>query len=524
MPSRQSTSAVSVRVKHLSTAKAGGQRRHNLRLGKQPGYVDKTRTGLNRVLIEPPTPQVMRARTVERRARTDPPPARALKANAAIVTAAIVTFGRDAQRLVRAAPPEVQDAAYLEIGNAIAARYDVDLLGAVVHCDESAPHCHLDFDCRTAAGKALSQVLKGSELQDIAAAAIRKHFPEITRGEAKAEKKRRGAPTSEIINRSVRQLHEDLPAEIAAAEAELENLEAQRKKLEGRVAGLREREELNSREEKRLQVYERRLDEKSAALDRLSGELHNLKTTLDHRDETLDERQAVLEARENEAVRRERQAAADMTEAGAALKEADNARTEATAAAAAAGHDRTIAATERTAAETATATAEEKLAAARSEEKRIAAERERTKTEADRAREMIRRQGIALDEKAKEISRMSGWLEDQHYDFEAFEDEVRAVLGVLDYRKTEADKVLDQALTQREADIYWRGREDGRTEERQWWETAAAELGAQALAVVSRIREWLKEQFDYLPRTEPERRPTEKPAPKLELRPPGPGM
>ena len=120
------------------------------------------------------------------------------------MSAAIVTFGRDAQRLVRAAPPEVQDAAYLEIGNAIAARYDVDLLGAVVHCDESAPHCHLDFDCRTAAGKALSQVLKGSELQDIAAAAIRKHFPEITRGEAKAEKKRRGAPTSEIINRGGR--------------------------------------------------------------------------------------------------------------------------------------------------------------------------------------------------------------------------------------------------------------------------------------------------------------------------------
>ena len=325
----------------------------------------------------------MRARTVERRARTDPPPARALKANAAIVTAAIVTFGRDAQCLLRAATPEVQDAAYVEIGNAIAARYDVDLLGAVVHCDESAPHCHLDFDCRTAAGKALSQELKGAELQDIAAAAIRKHFPEITRGEAKAEKKRRGAPASEIINRSVRRLHEDLPAEIAAVEAELENLEVQRKKLEGRVAGLREKEELNSREAKRLQVYERRLDEKSAALDRLLGELGNLKTTLDRRDETLDEWQAVLDARENEAVRRERQAEAAMTEAAAA---------------------------------------EEKLAAARAEEKRIAAERERTKNEADRIGELLNRRAIALNEKDREISRESELLDYQHYEFDEFED------------------------------------------------------------------------------------------------------
>ena len=139
----------------LTVSKAAGQRRHDLRIGRQPGYVDAARSGQNRVLIEPPSPASMRERTVERRARSGPQ--RALRSNAGIATAGIVTFGHAAQAEILAAPVERRDAAYRAVAGAIAEHYGVGLLGLVVHADEAAPHAHFwlerqDRDRREPAG------------------------------------------------------------------------------------------------------------------------------------------------------------------------------------------------------------------------------------------------------------------------------------------------------------------------------------------------------------------------------------
>lgn len=210
------SSAISVRMAHVSIRKYAGQRAHDMRFGRQPRYVDGERTSLNRVIIAPPPPDGMRARTITRRDRLNP--ARALRSDAAVATTAIITFGRAAQDLVNALPAAEQDVAYRAVAGAISARYRIGLTGLIVHCDETGPHAHVTFDCRADSGKALSKIMHGSEVQDVVADAIARLVPGITRGVPRKERKARGEPLSKWVHRSVRQLHQDLPDEIAAGE------------------------------------------------------------------------------------------------------------------------------------------------------------------------------------------------------------------------------------------------------------------------------------------------------------------
>lgn len=90
--------AASVRIKSHTMLQAYGQRRHDFRKRSQPSYVDEDRAHLNRILIEPrPLPQI-RDEVVKLRDRRGAQ--RAMKSNAAIVTAGIITFGHEAAKLV----------------------------------------------------------------------------------------------------------------------------------------------------------------------------------------------------------------------------------------------------------------------------------------------------------------------------------------------------------------------------------------------------------------------------------------
>ena len=235
---KQSSQAISVRVKHLPPGKYSGQRQHDLRLGRQPNYVDPGRSPGNRILVEPLPVARMREITLHR--RNQGPPQRAMRSDSAIATTAIITFGKGVQPLISGAAIEQQDAAYRAVAAAICIRYDVELRGLVVHADEAAPHAHAVFDCRSGDGRAVSKQLRGGELQDLAAAAIRPHFPEVTRGVRRAVRKEAGEPKSKWVNRSVRQLHQDLPAEIAAEEAALTTIKADCDIAREDLAGLRD--------------------------------------------------------------------------------------------------------------------------------------------------------------------------------------------------------------------------------------------------------------------------------------------
>ncbi len=272
--------SVSIRIAMLSAAAVPGQLRHDLRTGVLPDYVDRNRVADNRVLVEPPSPARMRERTVERRARSNP--RRALRRDAAIAVAGIVTWSREAQELIRAAPPDRQDAAYRAIAEGVGRHYGIGVLGLTVHVDESAPHAHVWWDARCEDGSALSTSLNTAHLQDLAAGALGPLFPQIGRGRAKRERRAAGEPQSTWVNRSVRELHADLPAEIAALERERDLARDRVAEMAARVSALETRQAelgaLTDRERRRLATYAGRLADRERKLVTATAQLDAVRT------------------------------------------------------------------------------------------------------------------------------------------------------------------------------------------------------------------------------------------------------
>ena len=105
--------AISVRLERTtSAARAGRQRKHDLRLGNQPNYVDGDRSRLNRVLIEPPPPAELRSRAAARREVSQP--TRAMRSNASIAERGIIAFGNGVPAEIRA-DPDRADALYRRV-------------------------------------------------------------------------------------------------------------------------------------------------------------------------------------------------------------------------------------------------------------------------------------------------------------------------------------------------------------------------------------------------------------------------
>jgi hypothetical protein len=325
MPETEQSKAISIRVKHAHRSRYKNQRRHDLRIGHQPSYVDGDRADLNRVIVELPLPAEITKRAKALRERTNP--SRAMRADAAVATIGIIAFGHAAQPIFEAMTPEQQDAAYLEVAERISDEYGTTLRGLVVHADETAPHAHVVWDCRDHDGIPMSRVMKGSRLQDIAAEVIAKHAPDIVRGVRKSERIARGDKPSQIYNRSVQQLHQDLPVEVAAKEQELEKLNTRVDEMQARVAKLEAKEALNEKEAKRLATYRNRLairvkeyNEAKAALDAKAEKttqqeaaleikehvLNAAEDQLDERETTMDRRDDELQLREKDVTQRER--------------------------------------------------------------------------------------------------------------------------------------------------------------------------------------------------------------------------
>ena len=313
------SAAISIRVAHVSRSKYDGQRRHDLRIGRAPDYVDQDRAHLNRVLIEPPRPAVIKARADELRGLTGPQ--RKARANAAIATTGIVTFGAAAQILFQQLTPEQQDAAYLAVAERVAEEYGTSVRALVVHGDETAPHAHVVWDCRSTDGTPMSKRMKGAALQDIAAEVIREFAPGIVRGVRKSDRIARGEPAAAIYHRSVRQLHADLPVEIATARARVEEMQARVAKLEVRET------ELTEKEQKRLQVYQQRRDDRQRKLDELERRQSEVASDILQTGLALEEQRAEADRREVQLNER----AADLDRREAAIDETVRAASEAAA-------------------------------------------------------------------------------------------------------------------------------------------------------------------------------------------------
>lgn len=274
-----------------------GQRAHDLRIGPQPEYVDAKRSHLNRVLIEPLTNDALRDEWHEVKNRIGKKGK--IRSNQNLSYAGIITFGHEAQGIFEGLTSEQQDAAFLEVGKKIAERFSTRLTGMVFHGDETAPHAHFQLRGMADDGTMLSQVVKRGalrEVQDIAAEVMARYAPGIERGKDKWVRIDEGEDFAATVNRSVKQLHEDLPTEIAAKEAELAEAQAKLQTNLDRLAKAEkqatEEGEKAEKARKRAETYERRVDTAREDVTNLETILNNLRkrrTGLEADNRALDE-------------------------------------------------------------------------------------------------------------------------------------------------------------------------------------------------------------------------------------------
>lgn len=262
----------------LNRAKMVAGRTHDMRIGRQPAYVDGSRSDQNVVLACAEGYDARGSgwsRFLDREAaQLEARRVRRTKAGT-MWRSAILTFSRAAQELLTT-PPDVEARRVFED---FSARHGVRLLWAIGHRDESAAHFHAMFE--NVASNGMSLDLDRAALaaeQDIAAS----HFAHlgIVRGKKKTQRMLDGEDASTFIHRSVRELHRDLPAELEAARSALADTFASIEKHQARAEAARlKAEEYAGDAQKameRVQRYEERARHAQARWEALQGQIEDL--------------------------------------------------------------------------------------------------------------------------------------------------------------------------------------------------------------------------------------------------------
>ncbi|WP_079419668.1 plasmid recombination protein [Thiomonas intermedia] len=214
---------MSVRLQAVPQSRLAFVAKHNLRIGRPPQYVDPERSHLNRVLFGPASGDFKAAAhaCAERyRQRVS----QKLQPKQAVLAEGIITFSRAAQHLI-AQNLEQAHACALHLVQAIVRDHGhgTELVSVVYHGDESAPHYHFTLGGTGADGLSVLQRLRrreGVHIQDLAGQAFASMG--IRRGIPVIDRIQRGDDRSKTVHRSVRQLHQDLPREIARVQQQLD--------------------------------------------------------------------------------------------------------------------------------------------------------------------------------------------------------------------------------------------------------------------------------------------------------------
>lgn len=243
---------------------------------------------MNRILMEPLPPGQMRAICEDRRALRDTQ--RAMKSNSAVGTRGVITFGAEAAQLFETLTPDQQDAAFREVAQAVADRLATSLHGLVVHLDEATIHAHYQLAAYNRFGDPVSKSTSPkvlSELQDITAKIMARHCPGIERGTRYGDRLAAGADWSDVIHKSVAELHRTLPADLAAKRqtlaklaqdevdfaARVDEAAARVDEMEGFLQKLAEKADLSEKEIKRRATYEKRFADRVQELEAAKAEL-----------------------------------------------------------------------------------------------------------------------------------------------------------------------------------------------------------------------------------------------------------
>lgn len=336
--------AAMVRVEIRDAQGYANQRRHDLRIGAQPGYVNPDPPEPNRILIQPMTTAELKKLAKERRDQRDM--TRAMKSNAGIAVVGIIGFGIEAQQMFGALDAATQERALRAAVARVAADLRTSPTGLVLHLDESAGHAHFSLCGYDLDGAPLSTWMGRGVLRDLQTALheeLRAFMPDLERGRSRKARAEAGAAPHELVNRSVEELHIDLPFEIEAKRQEVAELEEKARKNEVRAQKAREKAQRDEgRAEKALknaETYERRASEAEGKVEELEAQIKAMEKRLERveaaKDAAEDARDQALEAQKGAESRAE---AAERRmkglEAGrvAAIQEAASVATQAAAA------------------------------------------------------------------------------------------------------------------------------------------------------------------------------------------------
>jgi len=255
---------VSIRIGSVRAGGYKGQRTHDLRQGKVPDYVDQDRSGLNRGDDTPTLAKVhemnvgqKHAAKIATRARYEAAQAsgddseikdakaaknacrQAYSETGVVAYRGILTFGTEAQKVIKTLSPEDLERFVRESVIGAADVVDTSVFGIRLHLDESAPHAHFYWLATNEQGRKINpDKYDCRKIQDLAAEPFKDLG--LTRGKNKDLWIEEGAEPSKYINESVKELHERLPADLAKARQALE--EAQ----EAAIAAQRERDDMRA--------------------------------------------------------------------------------------------------------------------------------------------------------------------------------------------------------------------------------------------------------------------------------------
>ena len=291
--------SLSFRVsKVLDRAAIMGRRLHDMRIGRQPAYVDGSRSDQNTTLalVDGYDKQGSAwSRFFSREEQELAARRKQQSKTQKMWRSAILTFSKAAQELLTTPP----DAEALAVFRDFARRHNVRLLWSVGHRDESAAHYHAMFENVTGTGYALRLgVADLSAEQDIAAW----HFRDlgINRGKSKRARIADGEDPSAFIHRSVRELHHDLPAELDAARKALAESFVSIEKNQALAEKARlKAEEYTGDAQKALQRAQRYEERAQAAQQRWEAAQARLEA-LEAREKAVSAQEAALTAKERE--------------------------------------------------------------------------------------------------------------------------------------------------------------------------------------------------------------------------------
>lgn len=284
--------AAQVRIEPCDARRCGGLRKHELRIGPQPSYVDGARTCLNRTLIAPRPTAEMKARAMALRDRQ--PRKRAMKSNAAISFSGVITFGHEARALFDQLTSERQDAAFRDLAARIADHLNAELTGLVVHLDEQSIHAHFQMDAYDRVGQALSDKVKRAtlrKLQDITFEVMSRAAPGIERGRSKVERLKAGAKPEDVVHKSPREMRERLPRELDALKKEIAALTEQ-------IAAEQEKLAKNERLAEEAHQKAEKLGQAGAEADKLRGKAEAYERRAEAAQTRINAKQAEIEALE----------------------------------------------------------------------------------------------------------------------------------------------------------------------------------------------------------------------------------